>query len=285
MSDVFFLTANDDAFIFADRQGSVFAQGGDDTVTGNGGNNRIGLGTGDDVAQGGGGNDVIWGNAGKDDIDGGAGNDTLYHGAGDDVVRGGAGNDIIYGGPNISPNSGADDVDGGAGNDTIYAGDMNDTLTGGEGNDVIGGGAGDDTIYMDGNDTVYGGDGEDTAYLAGNSGDYLLTINGTGVFEIAGNGATQNIFNVEKIVTADGAINLNLDLSNLVDAGLGDILDEVGLNGLLETLLGENIGDGGLHLDDLVDGVVDVVDLGLTDSLLDDLLGPGGLLDDLLGIL
>ena len=36
---------------------------------------------------------------------------------------------------------------------------------------------------------------------------------------------------------------------------------------------------------EVVDGVVDLTDLNLTDSLLDDLLGSGGALDDLLGIL
>ncbi len=71
MAKTYFLTADSDTFVFGDRQGSVFAQGGNDTVVGNDGDNTIGLGIGDDNAQGGGGADLIWGNAGNDEIDGG----------------------------------------------------------------------------------------------------------------------------------------------------------------------------------------------------------------------
>ena len=62
---------------------------GNDTVTGNGGDN---------VLCGMRGNDLLRGGAGKDTLEGGQDNDTLYGDGGDDVLDGGAGRNDLFGG-------------------------------------------------------------------------------------------------------------------------------------------------------------------------------------------
>ncbi|WP_298256538.1 Hint domain-containing protein [uncultured Litoreibacter sp.] len=76
----------------------TYTFGGDDTVTGGSGDDRIYLGEGEDVADGGTGQDQLFGEDGDDILTGGAGDDQLTGGAGDDifVYADGAGNDIIY---------------------------------------------------------------------------------------------------------------------------------------------------------------------------------------------
>jgi Ca2+-binding RTX toxin-like protein len=56
--------------------GSLYGEGGNDTLNG---------GSLNDYLSGGDGNDTLKGNAGQDVLDGGAGNDTLNGGAGDDI--------------------------------------------------------------------------------------------------------------------------------------------------------------------------------------------------------
>lgn len=57
-----------------------------------------GVGTEDDHFSGGAGNDTLTGNQGNDILDGGAGNDTITGDDGFDILQGGAGNDTISGG-------------------------------------------------------------------------------------------------------------------------------------------------------------------------------------------
>jgi Ca2+-binding RTX toxin-like protein len=61
----------------------------DDTIWGDGGNDRIFGADGDDV---------IYGGPGNDDIHGGTGNNRLYGWAGSDTLRGDTGNDLLDGG-------------------------------------------------------------------------------------------------------------------------------------------------------------------------------------------
>ncbi len=76
----------------------VFALGGDDTVLGGGGNDRLRGGRGDDVLQGGSGADRLRGGQDDDVLDGGAGDDYLF-GRGDggdpDQIVCGAGEDTV----------------------------------------------------------------------------------------------------------------------------------------------------------------------------------------------
>jgi Ca2+-binding RTX toxin-like protein len=155
--------------------------GGDDTLTGNGLDNRLSGGTGDDRIDAGDGNDAAWGGLGIDRIDGGLGNDIVYAGAAPDFVLGGDGIDRLYGGAGldllqggagndtISGDAGDDRIQGGIGNDTISGGDGDDDATGAEGDDGLYGGAGEDVLYGDaGNDTIFGGDAHD--FITGDAG-------------------------------------------------------------------------------------------------------------------
>jgi len=83
------------------------------------------------VQNGTGGNDTLTGNAGNDSLNGGSGNDTLIGNAGNDTLIGGNGSDLLFG------NAGDDLLDGGNGTDTLRGGLGNDTLTGGNGGDVF----------------------------------------------------------------------------------------------------------------------------------------------------
>ena len=87
-----------------------------------------------------GGNDTLTGGSGADRLFGGDGNDSLSGGGGGDTLEGEAGNDTLSGG------SGADRLLGGDGNDSLSGDDGNDTLEGGAGNDTLSGGAGTDTL-------------------------------------------------------------------------------------------------------------------------------------------
>ncbi|TDH64607.1 hypothetical protein E2C06_01295 [Dankookia rubra] len=71
---------------------------------------------GNDTVSGGGGNDTLWGGDGDDNLVGNAGSDTLVGEAGNDTLAGGAGDDGLYGG------NGADVfvLGAGWGNDTIF---------------------------------------------------------------------------------------------------------------------------------------------------------------------
>jgi hypothetical protein len=94
------------------------------------------------VQNGGNGQDTLTGNAGNDILIGGNGQDTLIGNAGNDTLIGGNGTDLLLG------NAGDDLLYGGNGTDTLEGGLGNDTLTGGSGGDVFvfASGDGTDTI-------------------------------------------------------------------------------------------------------------------------------------------
>ena len=73
----------------------VYANGGNDTLTGSAFNDELRGEAGDDVIQGGAGNDLVSGGAGADRLYGGAGNDSLYVDAADTAVDGGDGFDTV----------------------------------------------------------------------------------------------------------------------------------------------------------------------------------------------
>jgi len=94
------------------------------------------------VQNGGKGQDTLTGNAGNDILIGGNRQDTLIGNAGNDTLIGGNGTDLLLG------NAGDDLLYGGNGTDTLEGGLGNDTLTGGYGGDVFvfASGDGTDTI-------------------------------------------------------------------------------------------------------------------------------------------
>ena len=188
---------------------------GNDTLTGNSGNNVLNGGNGTDTASyagvatgvtvslaitaaqntggagtdtllnianltGGSGNDTLTGNAGNNVIDGGAGNDTLIGGAGNDTLNGRDGIDTASyvgtaGAVTVSLAITGSQATGGAGSDTL----LNiENLTGGSGNDTLTGNAGNNVIDGGaGNDTLIGGAGDDT--LIGGDGIDTASYVGT----------------------------------------------------------------------------------------------------------
>lgn len=183
-------------------------------------------------AIGGSGNDTLTGNRGDNGLDGGAGNDTINGGLGADTLMGGEGNDVLTGG------AGADRLEGGAGDDIYAVTGTEDTiienedegldtvqssvnftlpdyvekliltgtgnlagagsgqdnilvgnaganeLRGGGGNDTVQGGAGNDRLFggLD-DDALFGGSGND--FLTGGAGDDWL-IGGVGADTLTG---------------------------------------------------------------------------------------------------
>lgn len=105
-------------------KGDLIAAGlNDDTVLGDGGNDRIWGGDGHDEVRGDAGSDVLHGNFGNDRIFGGSGADTLNGGNGNDVLDGGFQNDSLLGGlgaDRLVGGADADHLDGGMGNDSLY---------------------------------------------------------------------------------------------------------------------------------------------------------------------
>jgi Ca2+-binding RTX toxin-like protein len=110
--------------------GSVFGQGGDDTITATNSATRTYDGGADkDVLNGGSVADNLIGGAGDDTISGNGGNDTIKGGAGTDSLIGGDGDDTFL--ANLSEAE-FDDLQGGSGIDTLQR-----TTDGGQGNLVL----------------------------------------------------------------------------------------------------------------------------------------------------
>ena len=147
--------------ISADTTGmAVYAEGGNDSITGGTGNDYIEGGLGDDSIAGGDGDDVLKTGQGQDTLDGGAGNDTLMNSAGDDSLVGGLGDDLLV------ASAGNDTLEGGAGFDTLY---------GGTGNDSLNGGADADLLLGDMAGVTFNGTGTDGIGLASGLGDFPTT--------------------------------------------------------------------------------------------------------------
>jgi Ca2+-binding RTX toxin-like protein len=182
------------------------------TLTGNGGDNRIVGGTGDDVLNGGTGNDFLFGHIGADVVAGGLGDDVYlidaadtiveHFGEGTDEVRTvgtifvlGAGLDNLRGlndgGHDFRGNAGPNAIIGAGGNDILRMQDGGDDLAFGKG--------GVDGFYFgaafDQYDLADGGDNRDSLILQGN---YSLTL------RFAPTGGS-SIVNVESISLVSGA--------------------------------------------------------------------------------
>lgn len=119
--------------------------GGQDTLTGRGGNGAGATFLGRLILLGGETGDTLTGGAGNDELRGGAGNDLLEGREGSDVLLGLGGTDTLTGG------DGADDLTGGAGADSFVGGAGNDILraTDGVADSLLNGGQDIDTAYYD----------------------------------------------------------------------------------------------------------------------------------------
>ncbi|WP_088283502.1 peroxidase family protein [Kineosporia sp. A_224] len=179
--------------------GTVRFTGGEHIVMGGSPNNdRLTAGDGDDSLWGDGGNDRLEGGAGNDFVLGGDGDDIMTDTFGIDVLKGGAGDDAINGGPGtgdlILAGSGKDFVNAGVdiketfaddGDDFVKGGDSESTVFGDEGSDWIEGGAGADLLQgglggrelnsdLRGHDVIIGDAGNDD-YDAEAGDDIMVT--------------------------------------------------------------------------------------------------------------
>ena len=183
---------------------------GNNTLTGDAGDNTLYGGTGNDTLTGNAGEDVLYGGSGNDTIDGGDDNDSLFGGAGDDTIDGGDGADFIFGG------TGDDALTGGAGNDALHGGLGDDVLAGGLGDDVLDGG--------EGNDTATGGDGNDIFIFA--SGDGTDTFN-------AGGGAWTDTVDLDGVEGQPAYSGWSLNGATVVDTGDDYLVLAVDSNGTI----------------------------------------------------
>lgn len=162
--------------------------GGDVTIEGLGGENRIHVFDGDNWIEAGPGADAVFGGTGDDTVFGGTGADTIEGGTGDDVLDGDAGNDMI---------------DGQGGHDSIRSGSGRDTVLGGWGDDTIWGSAsGDD--FMGGEVYDAGGGDDDWLRLAGYTAAHVVDLAaGTVTFD----GGTPGQFTVLNVEHYDGTFS------------------------------------------------------------------------------
>ena len=139
-------------FTGTDGPDSYWGPVDDDSITGLGGDDFL---VGDPTPYGPGGNDSLSGDDGDDRVYGASGDDAVSGGSGDDHVSGSLGSDVVAGGDgddNVSEGPPFDtDTDiayGGAGDDIMDA--FNDTPI----MDIIYCGPGDDLVYADGADIL-----------------------------------------------------------------------------------------------------------------------------------
>ena len=172
-----------------------------------------------------GGNDTITTGAGTQYIFGGMGNDVLDGGVGDDVINAGDGDDIVY----MSP--GADIEDGGDGVDTLilgdWAGNYSGTINLETGANFAAGGTDNAdhkaynfeniTIQHSGDMTVYGtsgdniittGNGSDTVYAG--AGDDVINNNTSGTDYFDG-GDGIDTYATDVSITADWRLEVDLE--------------------------------------------------------------------------
>jgi Ca2+-binding RTX toxin-like protein len=90
-------TPDADLLELTDNADLQFANQGNDTISGRGGNDSLYGGADQDLIDGGNGNDFLFGNRGNDTLIGGNGNDYLFGGQGDDELTGSSGNDTLSG--------------------------------------------------------------------------------------------------------------------------------------------------------------------------------------------
>ncbi len=107
--DIIFTPTNGDddlSMFYANKDYSIDALDGDDTIITKNGKDTIYAGRGDDRVESGANSDSIYGEEGDDNIYGGDGDDIINGGSGDDFLQGGEGDDTYV-------------FDGNFGNDTI----------------------------------------------------------------------------------------------------------------------------------------------------------------------
>ena len=208
------------------------------------------------------GNDTISGNAGQDDLYGFAGNDTIKGGNEYDIVFGQDGNDKLYGeggGDDLYGGAGDDTLDGAAGIDWLFGGEDRDTLLGGVDADELYGQGGDD--YLNGGagaDFMVGADGNDI-YIVDNFGDNVAEDGADSDDEIRtsvviGNDV-QNIEHYTYTGSANWTFTTSAGYNNRITGGSGrDLLNGNDGNDTLYGNAGNDTLVGGTGEDELYGG-------------------------------
>jgi Ca2+-binding RTX toxin-like protein len=213
----------------------IFGGGGNDTLLGGFGADQLYGGTGDDLLTGGDDADLLDGGDGDDQLISGFGDDILRGGAGADMLNASSGADLMYGGDgddDLNGGDGADQMFGDAGNDTFLAGAGADLMSGGDGDDRMDGGDGDDVITGEGGndrliggagaDLMDGGDGIDTAdYSAGGAVGIDMITNTT-----SGAATGDSLVSIENLIGSafDDVLAGNSEDNTLTGGAGGDTL-------------------------------------------------------------
>ncbi len=231
---------SDDDVITAPTDGGtgIFADAGNDSLTGGGGNDQL---------SGGGGNDTLDGGAGGDEMAGGDGDDTyVVDDDGDIVVEAaGEGHDVVrttlnrYDLPDhvedlVFEGNGRLIAHGNAEDNTIGGTKRHDRLFGGDGNDTLTGGPGEDSLYgQGGDDLLVGGGGSDI--LRGGAGDDVLRGGGSADMLI-GNGGRDTLIGAGGNDTLNGGGGADVMIGGagndtyVVNAA-GDVVEETANGG------------------------------------------------------
>ncbi|NOV16620.1 hypothetical protein E5S70_11120 [Ensifer adhaerens] len=204
-------TGGDHVVLGGTEQNDILIAGiGDDTLYGDGGNDRLEGGFGNDIINAGAGDDIIVDSGGDDNIKAGAGNDVVHAGPGLDLVMGNDGQDFIFLGTDMGS-----EVFAGTGNDFIYGNKNAERILGNEGNDWIetgtfDGAPGDnfDEVFahdgVDGHDVFLGDGGFDE--FIGEGGDDIMVGS-------AGRGKMVGMSGFDWATYKDNARGVNADLS------------------------------------------------------------------------
>ncbi len=193
-----------------EQNDTLIAGIGDDTLYGDGGNDRLEGGFGNDIINAGDGDDIIVDSGGDDNIKAGKGNDVVHAGPGLDLVMGNDGQDFIFLGTDMGS-----EVFAGTGNDFIYGNKNAERILGNEGDDWIetgtfDGAPGDnfDEIFshdeIDGNDVFLGDGGFDE--FIGEGGDDIFVGS-------AGRGKMAGMSGFDWATYKDNTFGVNADLS------------------------------------------------------------------------
>ena len=228
--------------------------GGDNILSGAGGDDAIYGGSGDDALNGDAGDDALYGGAGDDALNGGAGDDTLIGGPGADAFTGGAGEDTVsyeyatdekvtvnltwtasqsaadasnpsHSDGDYFPNGDVENVIGSSRGDAITGNNLDNKLWGGAGADTLDGGQGGDNIIDGGpgGDTIVGSlVGLDTVTYANSDAGVRVTVNAQTGNE-GGHAEGDRLSNIENLVGSDHDDRLFGDgLLNGLSGGAGD---------------------------------------------------------------
>ena len=217
---------------------NVIGSNYDDSITGDGADNMLDGGEGDDTLSGGAGDDVLLGGAGADVLIGGAGEDEVNYAASQKAIE----VDLSQADAGIGGDAEGDTFES---VENIAGSSYDDMITGNDADNILFGDQGADTLIgSGGDDTLWGGVGEDVAQYSGVRGDYIITGE-NGLLKVsAGEGDTDTLLNVERIVFGEGegateilVSDIHIAEDGVINVGV-DIDPTVGISGRLSDTAG-----------------------------------------------